>query len=180
MDLQLIGNVLLAVVLIGWIGYRQTTWRAAVPGHMWRMPIVMTVIGAGLLVQEHLVATGLDIAVFVVELVVSLGVGAWMGAIAHFRRLDRPVPVGGDGHVARYETRTGWWGLALWLVVIAVRIGMDVLAAHLGAHAATTTGVIVLMLAANRLARTAVLALRLDRRHAASLALEPARPAPER
>ncbi len=63
----------------------------------------------------------------------------------------------------RYETRTGWAGVALWLALIAVRIGMDVAATRLGAGAVTGTAMILLVLAANRAARTAVLVLRLER-----------------
>lgn len=174
MNLQLIANVLLAVLIIGWVGYRQTTWRVAAPSRMWRMPVILGIIGVAMLAQSRTVVTGLDVAVLAVELVISLAVGAWMGALAHFRRLESPVPVGKDGQVALYESRTGWWGLALWVVQIAVRIGMDVLAGHLGAHAATTTGVILLVLAANRAARVAVFAVRLDRHHAASLDAAPA------
>jgi hypothetical protein len=174
MNLQLIGNVLIGILLIGWIGYRQTTWRPVALSRMWRMPVIMAVVGAVLLVQSHTVVNGIDIAVLVIELVISLGVGAWMGAIARFRRLDPPKPVGKDGAMALYESRTGWWGLALWLVVIAVRVLIDVYAVHLGAHAATTTGVIVLLLAANRVSRVAVFAARLDRHRAASIGSAPA------
>jgi hypothetical protein len=163
MDLQIIGNVLLALVILAVVAYRQTTWRPAVPGALLRAPLIMGVVGVFLLVQQHILLTGLDVAVLVVELVVSLGVGAWMGAIAHFRRL--PSTAGASA----YETRTGWWGLALWLVVIAVRIGIDVVATGLGAHAATTTGVILLLLAANRAARAGMIGLRLDRMRAAAV-----------
>ncbi|GAA4358979.1 hypothetical protein [Microbacterium rhizosphaerae] len=164
MDIQIIGNVLLALVILAVVAYRQTTWRPAIPGALMRAPLIMGVVGVFMLVQQHAVLTGLDAAVLVVELVVSLGVGAWMGAIAHFRR----VPAAATAP-AQFETRTGWWGLALWLVVIAVRIGIDVLASGLGAHAATTTGVILLLLAANRAARAGMIGLRLDRMRAASV-----------
>ena len=61
------------------------------------------------------------------------------------------------------ESRTGWWGLALWVLVIVIRVGIDVLAAQAGSHLAASTGIIVLLVAANRAARTAVFAYRLDR-----------------
>jgi hypothetical protein len=175
MDTQIIGNVLLALVILAVVAYRQTTWRPAVPAALLRVPLIMGIVGVFMLVQQHAVLTGLDAAVLVVELVVSLGVGAWMGAIAHFRRLPSAA-----GAPAQYETRTGWWGLALWLVVIAVRIGIDVVATGLGAHAATTTGVILLLLSANRAARAGMIALRLDRMRAASVRPGSALPAAER
>ncbi|MDL9979161.1 hypothetical protein [Microbacterium candidum] len=162
MDLQIIGNVLLAVVILAFVCYRQMTWRIASAATLWRMPVVMAAVGLYLLIRQGSAFTGLDAAVLAVEVVISLGVGAWMGAIAHFRRTDDAAGV------AQFESRTGWWGLALWLVVIAVRIGIDVLANGLGAHAVTTTGVIILLLAANRIARAGVIGVRVDRLRASA------------
>jgi hypothetical protein len=173
MDIQIIGNVLLAIAILVVVAYRQTTWRPAVPAVLWRAPLIMGVVGVFLLVQQHTVLIGMDSAVLVVELVVSLGVGAWMGAIARFRALadarGAQAPLApAQGAQAQFESRTGWWGLALWLVVIAVRVGIDVVATGLGAHAVTTTGVIVLLLAANRLARALVIGARVERLRAVS------------
>ncbi|ANF33340.1 hypothetical protein A0130_07480 [Leifsonia xyli] len=169
MTLQMIANGLLILLLIVWIGVRQMTWRPVVVSRMWRSPLILAIIGLALIAQQVTPAsiTPLDIAVLVGELLFSLGVGAWMGAIAHFRRLPQPVPAGKDGRdLAIYESRTGGWGMALWLVVVAVRIVVDVVAAQAGAHLASATGVILLVFAANRVARTAVFAARLER-HAA-------------
>lgn len=163
MNLSLIGDILLGILLLGWVGYRQTTWRPVSIAQMWRMPLVFGVIGAVLTVQTSQALSGLDLAFLVVELVVSLGVGAWMGAIARFRPLPEPRVVGDRGVVALYESRTGWAGLALWLLVIAARVGLDLLAVRMGAHAAATTGVILLMIAANRAARVGIFSARLGR-----------------
>lgn len=165
----MIANGLLILLLIVWIGVRQMTWRPVVVSRMWRSPLILGIVGCALLAQQVKPSsiTPLDIAVLVGELLFSLGVGAWMGAIAHFRRLPQPVAAGKDGRdLAIYESRTGAWGMALWLVVVAVRIVVDVLAAQAGSHLAAATGVILLVFAANRVARTAVFAARLER-HAA-------------
>lgn len=53
--------------------------------------------------------------------------------------------------------------MALWFALIAVRVGVDIAAARLGAHAATGTAMILVVLAANRAARAAVLVVRLER-----------------
>jgi DNA-binding NarL/FixJ family response regulator len=74
MDIQIIGNVLLAIAILVVVAYRQTTWRPAVPAVLWRAPLIMGVVGVFLLVQQHTFLTGLDAAVLVIELVVSLGV----------------------------------------------------------------------------------------------------------
>jgi len=163
MSLQMIGNVLLVLALIGWIGYRQMTWRPVAVSAMWRMPLILGVVGVVLLLQTASPAalTPLDLGVLVAELIVSLGIGAWMGALAHFRPLPSPRPVGRDGALATFESRTGVLGLLLWFLVIAVRVGLDVLASLAGSHLATSTGVILLMVAANRAARTFVFAQRI-------------------
>jgi hypothetical protein len=163
MTLQTIGNALLIVVLIGWLGFRQLTWRPVSILSMWRLPALLGIVGVVLLVQTtdgaHL--TALDIAVLLVEIAVSLGIGAWMGAIAVFRPLSTPIT--DPRRPASVESRTGWWGLALWVLVIVIRVGIDLLAAQAGSHLAASTGIIVLLVAANRAARTAVFAYRLER-----------------
>jgi hypothetical protein len=103
-----------------------------------------------------------DIAVLTIELVVSLGVGAAMGVLARFRAAT-PAEVSNPAAPAEFESRTGWFGLALWLVFIAVRVGIDFWAVSAGSVIATATGVIFVMIAANRAARTAVFTLRLSR-----------------
>ena len=54
-------------------------------------------------------------------------------------------------------------GLVLWVVLIAVRVGMDALAGMAGSHLAASTGVILLMVAANRIARVGVILYRAGR-----------------
>ncbi|CAM5376431.1 hypothetical protein [Leifsonia shinshuensis] len=169
MNVQTLTNAILIVVLIGWVGYRQMVWRPVSIAQMWRFPAIMSLVGVVLIVQQVKPSslTPLDLAVVAGELVLSLAVGAWMGAIAHFRPLESPVRLGRDNrYTASYESRTGVLGIVLWVLVIGVRVGVDVLASMAGSHLATATGVIFLVFAANRAARTAVFAARLDR-HAA-------------
>jgi len=180
MSLQMLGNALLALGLIAWIGYRQMNWRPIDIGRMWRTPLVMGVVGVAFLLNTAGPSSlsPLDLAVLVVELVVSLGIGAAMGRIATFRALPAPVRMGRNGEsVALYESRTGGWGLALWLLVIAVRVSIDVLAGLAGSHLAASAGVILLMLAANRAARTFVFAGRVARQSTGAAALRNGSPA---
>lgn len=160
--MQTLINAVVILALIAWMGYRQLTWRAVAPSTMYRTPLVLGIIGMAMLSQQQ--STGsisaLDIAVLAVELVISLGIGAWMGSIAHLRALADPVSVGRGG-VARFESRTGPLGIVLWVSVIVVRIGIDVLAGIAGSHLASATGVIFLVLAANRAARVMMLARRI-------------------
>ncbi|WEG09417.1 hypothetical protein PU630_02275 [Microbacterium horticulturae] len=163
MDLETFIDIVLGIAIICWIGYRQTTWRPVSTGSMYRMSLILAVVGVVLGASSLAAMNGLDLAVLVAELVISLAIGAWIGALARFRRLDPPVSVGRRGTVADHESRTGWWGLLLWLSLIAVRVGMDVAATAIGARVATTAGVILLLLAANRAARTAMIAHRVER-----------------
>lgn len=169
MTTQTLTNAIVILLLICWVGYRQMTWRPVSIAKMWRFPAIMSVVGVVLIVQQvkPSAVTLLDIAVVAGELVLSLAVGAWMGAIARFRPLPSPVQLGNDArYIASYESRTGVLGMVLWVLVIAVRVGVDVLASMAGSHLVTATGIIFLVFAANRAARTAVYAARLER-HAA-------------
>lgn len=169
MNPEAIVEVLGILALLAWMGYRQSTWRPVEPGRIWRLPVILAVVGVVLMANVLARITAVDVAVLVVELTVSVGVGVWMGAIAHFRRLPEPYRAPKSGTTVAYESRTSVWGLVLWAIVIAVRVAIEVAAAGAGAVVASSTGAILLMLAANRLARIAVLLPRLDR-HALSVA----------
>jgi hypothetical protein len=163
MSVQLLANAALIILLVGWIGFRQLTWRPVVVGRMWRLPAILGIVGIFMLAQGSGVGQlkTIDIVALVVEVAVSLGVGALMGRMATFRPLAHPDTTA--EHPARMESRTGWWGFGLWFVLIALRIGMDIVATDLGSHLASATGMILILVAANRMARVMVFAYRLDR-----------------
>jgi len=174
-NLQYVLDGAIGVAAIAWICYRQMTWRVVDPARMWRGPLIFAIVGAGIIVtgSKSVTLTPTDIALLAVELVVSLGIGAAMGAIAHFRLLSperaaayeerrRAGRNGGAASAVEYESRTSWVGVALWVVMIAVRVGIELFAQHIGSAASASTGIILLVLAANRAARTAVLAWRLE------------------
>ena len=172
MTVQLLANALLIIALLCWIGYRQVTWQPVSITRMWRMPIVLGAIGLFSLTGGRIAIrlTTLDLATFLIEIVISLGVGAAMGAMATFRPLSREAAEAkasrsarrGSGILPTLESRTGWLGLALWIVLIAVRIGIDVYATSLGSHLAASAGMIFIMFAANRAAHALVFAYRVD------------------
>jgi hypothetical protein len=158
MNIQTAANALIILLLVGWIAFRQLRWRPVVVARMWRMPILFGVIGIFLTATQSKGArlTTFDVAVLAIELVIALGVGAIMGRIAQFR----PMPRGTEPDAPEYESRTGWVGMVLWVVMIGVRVGIDIWASSAGATIVTSTGIILLALAANRLARTGVFAAR--------------------
>ncbi|WP_240977274.1 hypothetical protein [Planctomonas sp. JC2975] len=175
LSIQLVTNVVIIIAVLVFVGYRQLTWRAIDAGRMWRMPVILGIVGLATLggTTKPQAITGVDIAVLLVELVISLGLGALMGMMATIRPLTADgVSLYRQAHandrrpstsVVTLETRTGWMGMALWVVLIAVRVGVDVLAGMAGSTLAASTGVILLMVAANRLARVAVILSRASR-----------------
>ncbi|GAB3392961.1 hypothetical protein GCM10027568_21170 [Humibacter soli] len=175
MSIQLVTNAIVIIALVIWVGYRQMTWRAVDPGRMWRLPAVLAIVGIitiGSMTKVSAI-TGVDIGVLLVEVVVSLGIGALMGAIATIRPLtDDGVRLYQQAHandrrpgsaLVTLETRTGWLGMLLWVVFIVVRVGVDFLATAAGSALAASTGVILLMVAANRIARVGVILYRANR-----------------
>jgi hypothetical protein len=174
MSITTLANGALIVLLVGWICYRQLQWKAVATGRMWRFVLILVAVGVVQLASStsHTALTGLDFGLLAIELVISLGVGSIMGAIALFRpvseqaaasyaaRVDRRGRV---GEPVDFESRTGWWGIALWILFIAVRIGMDVWAGQAGSQLASSMGVILLAVAANRAARILVMTARLER-----------------
>ncbi|RDI68593.1 hypothetical protein [Nocardia pseudobrasiliensis] len=142
----------LVVAVLGWIIYRQSQWRPLDAARMWRAPVVIAVIG---LVQMKTAVTGsigvVAVALLVLSAVLSLAVGVAMGWLSQIRETD-----------GRLWARTGLLGSALWFVLLAVRIGVDVWAHMLGATIVTAVGVILIMLALNRAGRTLVLTWRAE------------------
>lgn len=178
-NVQYLFDGVLGLAVIAWICYRQMTWRVVDPARMWRGPLIFGVIGAGILFtgSKTVTFTPLDIALLAIEIVIALAAGSAMGAIAHFRRVSteraaayeanrRPSRSGAPLAPVEYESRTSWVGVLLWVVMIAVRIGLEIFGQHLGDAAGASTGIILLVLAANRVARTAVLAWRLEQHSA--------------
>ncbi len=169
MNPQLVIEIVLGVALVGWIAYRQFTWRPVRVGRVWLLPAILLVVAVVQFARSPVEAvTVLDVVLFVVEVVVGVGVGAAMGALARFREADieaDAAPSSAPGRTVRgLESRTGWIGVVLWLVVIGMRVGLGIWGAHNGAELLETPGVIVLALAINRGARAGVLDLRARRR----------------
>ena len=175
MTIQLVTNAIVIVVVVVFVAYRQMTWRAVDPARMWRLPLILGVVGVATLGTGTKIAhlTGVDVGVLLIELVISLGLGACMGALAIIRPLTADgIRLYREAHAndrrqgsadVTFETRTGWLGLVLWIALIAVRVGVDFLATAAGSTLAASTGVILLMVAANRIARVGVIVYRAGR-----------------
>ncbi|GGF17127.1 hypothetical protein [Subtercola lobariae] len=166
MNTQLLVNAALIVVAVGWMGLRQLNWRPVELARMWRSPLILGAIGLVTLVNSSNLShiTTFDVGVLVFEIIISLAVGSALGVMAKFR----PITAQGraeahDDGGATLESRTGWWGFALWVAFIVLRIGIDVGAGAMGSQIASSTAMILILLAANRVARSAVFAARIGR-----------------
>lgn len=158
MSVQLVANILIGIALVVFLGYRQATWQYLDPTRIWRTPLVMAIVGVVVLAQTKATVTTTDVVFLGIEALITVGVGLTMGSITRFRTVGTP-----DSKGRTIQSRTGWLGAALWVVLIAVRIGLDVLGGHLGAHLLTSTGTILLVLALNRAARALVIDQRIPR-----------------
>ena len=166
-------TIVIGLALLVWIGYRQLNWTPVAPDRMWRMPGLLAIIGVFLLVKDGAVqhVSGTDVAVLAIETVISLGIGAVMGAIAHIRpmsddaiRADAAKNSGrSSGALPTVETRNGWFGMALWLVLIATRVGGEFLAHANHSQLLMSTGVILVTIALNRGVRILVITQRAQR-----------------
>ncbi|MGN7190638.1 MULTISPECIES: hypothetical protein [unclassified Curtobacterium] len=157
MSVQLLANIVIGLALVGYLAYRQATWRSVDPTRVWRAPLVLGAVGLVVLAQSAAAVTTLDVLFLGVEALVSIGAGLAMGAMTRFRTA---AP---DTEGRTLQARTGWAGAGLWVVLIVVRIGLDVLGGHLGAHLLTSTGAVLLVLALNRAARALVVDQRIPR-----------------
>jgi hypothetical protein len=162
MTLTTIADLILGLAVIVLLCVRQLTWSALRPTRMWRLPLVLGAVGVlSLLRSDGRPLTGDDVALLLVEATVALATGALMGRITTFRPISATAPVRPAEPAPTLECRTGWVGVALWAVLIAVRIGIAVLGHRLGAVAVESTGIVLLVIALNRVARTAVVLARI-------------------
>jgi hypothetical protein len=176
MNISTVADILIAVAVLCWIIHRQLTWQLASPSRLWRMPAIVAIVGLVMLAQTKSLAAvkPIDLLILVGELVLALGIGVFMGSLAKFRtrpqrasdvRQRSAAPVEFDPSVTVTETRTGALGSALWIVMIAIRVGIELLTVHYFPSALlASTGTILLVIAANRAARALVVTVRMERR----------------
>jgi hypothetical protein len=176
MNISSVADILIALAVVCWIIYRQFTWQLVSARNLWRMPAIIAIVGVVMLAQTKSLATiaPIDLVILGGELVLSVGLGAVMGTLAKFRtrgqratdmRQRSGAPVEFDPSITVTESRTGGLGAALWIVLIVVRIGIELLTAHFFPSALlASTGTILLVVAGNRAARALVVTMRMERR----------------
>jgi hypothetical protein len=169
-------DIVIALAVVVWVIYRQTTWQLVDKSRLWRMPIILAIIGVVMLAQTKSLGSvsPIDLLILVGELVITAALGAAMGTLATFRsrgqresdvRNRRGEPTDFDPSVTVVESRTGTLGAILWVLVIAIRIGIEfgVQAFHPSVLLAST-GTILIALAVNRAARAFVVIQRMERK----------------
>lgn len=170
MTTEAVLEALVALAAIVYACARQLRWTPVIPSRMWRMPAILAAIGLYTITKSGVsTVTAADVAILTASAVAAVGTGALMGVIARFRPISdqslRAVLAArrAPDVLPTTESRTGWVGIALWVVLIAIRIGLDLLAHGLGAELAASTGVILVTIALNRGVRILVFSRRHDR-----------------
>lgn len=149
MSVQLLTNVVIGLALVGYIASKQLRWTRTDRAGVWRLPLILGVVGIVNLssTAKNLTVGVPDLTIIGVELVIAVVIGLLMGKLTVFRVAATP-----DSKGRRIEARSGPAGAALWVALIVVRIGLDVVGGMLGAHLLTATGVILLTVAVSRAA----------------------------
>lgn len=149
-------QILLFVVIILWRLARKLRERPVkTDGRRWRLPLILTVVGAfetvSLTHGAHPVKfDGADVAYLVLAGAASIVLGLVRGATVHVQ--DR-----GGQLTQRYTALT----VVLWLATIGVRLGIDVVARHSFDVPSAVTGTSILMMfGLSLLGESAVVALR--------------------
>lgn len=154
-------DLVVGLAILFYIGSRQLRWRAIDPGRMLKMPLILGVAGIVLMARQTTVVKPIDVVILAVSAVLAVVSGAMMGGITRFRRSPA------DPRVT--ETRAGWLGLAIWLGLFVVRVGLDVIGHRMGSELAVSTGTILVILAVNRVASALVVSAR-QHRHPLAMA----------
>lgn len=172
MTISNLGEILLALVALGWIVSRQMTWRPVGTGRDVRMPLVIAVVGVAMLASTGGadVVAAPDALVLLGELAVSAVFGTLLGALAHLRTVGGAERAADADAGDLVESRTGWIGAAVWIALLAVRLLVHVLTLQAGLALAGSTGVVLVMIAATRLVQAYVV-----RSRAARVGIVPAR-----
>ncbi|WP_368498200.1 hypothetical protein [Herbiconiux sp. A18JL235] len=180
-------TIVLLLAALVWLSIKQTSWSAVDPARLFRGPTVLAVVGVAMMVSGGQTAAfdTTDVALLVLELAMGAMVGALIGLVAHLRPISdeglaawraRAAKHPGTTPGARratpplFETRNGWFGLVLWLALIAARIGFTVWESSVGGHLAQAGGVLLVLFAVNRAVRSGVILWRASRGPMRSLA----------
>jgi len=146
----------IGLVLIAYFCSKQLSWRPVDPARMWKLPLVLGVVGVVSVARQGTTIHPVDAVILGLSAAFALASGVVMGRIARFR--SSPTRPGTT------ESRTGWLGIGIWAAFIVVRVALDVAGHRMGSDLAISTGTILLALALNRAASALVVTARQPRR----------------
>lgn len=161
--MQTFEYVALAVLMLGFITYRQTRWQSVRLSKLLRMPAILLVAAlATIQTSARLLGAGWhpgarDLALVGVELGLGLVGGVLMGRWTQIRTQ-------GDDVVSRVVGR----GLAVWVGFIVIRVALGVLGSVLGAPLGSMPSTILVVIAVVKLAQALVVRTRVARHLASS------------
>ena len=161
MSTSTIETIIVALAAIVFVTYRQTRWQTVGLSRLLQMPVILGVAGLVTIrgTIQHLPhgwqPTTTDIVVLLGELVAGLVAGVLIGRLAILRT---------ENGVLR--TRLGGAGLAVWLGFLGLRIGLEMVAALVGASFAAQPGVTLLVVAVIKLVQALVVWERASRHRA--------------
>jgi len=145
-------DLLIGVAVLFSIASRQLRWRAIDPARMLKTPLILGLAGIVLMAKQTTVIKPVDVVILAVSALLAVVSGAMMGGITRFRRSPA------DPNVT--ESRTGWLGVVIWLGLVAIRVGLDVIGHRMGSDLAVSTGTILVILAVNRVSAALVVSAR--------------------
>lgn len=126
LPLVLVAAVLALVIL------RQLSWRFFKEGEFWRGPVILAIVGVGLLVTvDPAPFTVPDIALAAVEVVLAVGAGFLAGRVARIRAVDAAHSEKGRAGI---QVSGGWFGVVIYLAFIVVRVGSSFALAAIDGH----------------------------------------------
>jgi len=148
-------QVLIVVVLLGFIMYKRLSPRP-VKGdtRRWRLPLILMAIGIYAVVNtthgtDAIKLDTKDIVYLLIGAAISLGLGALRGVTIKIS--ESPI-----GLMQQYTYRT----IALWVLLILVRVGMDLVGKSAGVASAVVGSSILLMFGLSLLGESATIAAR--------------------
>jgi hypothetical protein len=164
-----------------WIVYsviQELRWRPDDETGGWIAPAAMAVIGVFSLAKTLSAFRLADVALLALAIAIAAASGAVAGRISRIRPLSTESRARLEQRRTRgrrpralpsTEVRTGWAGASLWLVTLAARYGVELVAGRIDSPLAESVGLGLLLVAATEASRVAVLAHR-GRAHRAEAA----------
>ncbi|WP_344779235.1 hypothetical protein [Microbacterium marinilacus] len=143
----------LIVALIIFLLAQQLFWSRLDIRRPWALPVILGGVGILLVSLRPFPMTVVDLVISGVLFVAAFLTGIAMAAITQFRPIASPgksssTEVGAD----RLEERTGWGGIAMLALLVVARVVLSLVLKNDGAGYMATSGILLLLFAANRVA----------------------------